>query len=70
MMTFEDAAVERAAKAGYEKMVQSYGMSVNKHPWDKEHEDVRRDWRAATVAILEEYGRLRTEDDDAEIPSR
>jgi len=61
MSTFEDA-VERAARAGYEKMLQLSGMFVNKHPWEKETAECRQDWIKTTETILETYAQLRTDD--------
>ncbi len=61
-MKSHDAAIERAAQAGYEAMLMATGMFVNKHPWENEPEDMKRDWRTVATAILEAYGRLRTAD--------
>lgn len=52
-MSAEDleAMIEAAARVGYETIMQSQGMFINKHPWAKEPEDVKRDWRAAARAM-------------------
>lgn len=57
MSTF-DEAVERAARAGYEAMLQASDMFINKHPWEKEPAELRQDWIKTAVAVLKAYGCL------------
>lgn len=55
--------IERMAAAGYEQMVFASGFLENQHPWEKEPNSLKNDWRRAAKAMMD----VCDKDRDAEI---